>query len=112
MSAPRKPRTTKTTYYPRGWRRHSMLLGGPRYRYVHTDARGNRTVWHGSPGSNAFGYIFGVLLVIGLAIVYWPVALAIAGVLVLAFTVAVVQRRAARQLPLSAPPSAPPPQTP
>jgi hypothetical protein len=64
VTASRKPRTTKTTSYPRGWRRHSSIFGGPRYRYVHTDAKGNRTISHGGPISNALGWIIGIPLAI------------------------------------------------
>ena len=60
----RRPKTTKTTYYPRGWRRYSLLFGGPRYRYVHTDAEGNRTISHGGPVSNAIGCLVGIPLLI------------------------------------------------
>jgi hypothetical protein len=64
MSGSRKPRTTKTTYYPRGWRRYSLFFGGPRYRYVHSDANGNRTISHGGPISKALGCIIGIPLAI------------------------------------------------
>src|ERR1700686_3650327 len=45
----------------------ARLLDPPRYRYVRTDAKGNRTVWHGSPLSNAFGTFLAVGLPIAAA---------------------------------------------
>ncbi|MGD0834955.1 MAG: hypothetical protein ABSA40_11170 [Candidatus Dormibacteria bacterium] len=113
VSQGRRPRTTRTTYYPRGWKRYSLIFGGPRYRYVRTDANGNRTVWHGSPTSNAIGVFLAIALPIGLAIVFWPVALVIVGVLLVWLSVALVRRRSVpkRSAPSAAVPksSTPPP---